>query len=34
VDRVARMELRGTPRPLYSNFLTGYESLPVHFESR
>ncbi|MFD0145696.1 MULTISPECIES: cytochrome P450 [unclassified Streptomyces] len=34
VDKVARMELRGTPRPLYSNFLTGYESLPVHFESR
>lgn len=34
VDKVARMELRGTPRPLYSNFLTGYESLPVRFERR
>lgn len=34
VGRVARMELRGTPRPIYSNFLTGYESLPVHFEGR
>ncbi|MEU6755462.1 cytochrome P450 [Streptomyces sp. NPDC046685] len=34
VDHVGRMELRGTPRPIYSNFLTGYESLPVHFERR
>ncbi|MGW1893544.1 cytochrome P450 [Streptomyces sp. NPDC002004] len=34
VAGVARMELRGTPRPIYSNFLTGYDSLPVHFESR
>ncbi|MGW1373910.1 cytochrome P450 [Streptomyces sp. NPDC002446] len=34
VAGVAGMELRGTPRPLYSNFLTGYESLPVHFEGR
>ncbi|MFG2292832.1 cytochrome P450 [Streptomyces sp. NPDC048603] len=32
--RVARMELRGTPRPVYSNFLNGYESLPVSFEGR
>ncbi|CAM5424079.1 MULTISPECIES: cytochrome P450 [Streptomyces] len=34
VERVGRMELRGTPRPIYSNFLTGYESLPVHFAGR
>jgi cytochrome P450 len=34
VAGVAQMELRGTPRPIYSNFLTGYDSLPVHFESR
>ncbi|MFI1190963.1 cytochrome P450 [Streptomyces californicus] len=34
VDKVERMELRGRPRPLYSNFLTGHESLPVHFEGR
>lgn len=34
VAGVARMELRGTPRPIYSNFVTGYDSLPVHFESR
>ncbi|MFF8267521.1 cytochrome P450 [Streptomyces sp. NPDC016562] len=34
VAHVGRMELRGTPRPIYSNFLTGYESLPVHFERR
>jgi cytochrome P450 len=31
---VARMELRGTPHRIYSNFLNGYESLPVAFESR
>jgi cytochrome P450 len=34
VAEVAEMELRGTPRPIYSNFLTGYDSLPVHFERR
>ncbi|MFJ3279425.1 cytochrome P450 [Streptomyces halstedii] len=34
VSDVGRMELRGTPRPIYSNFLTGYDSLPVHFEGR
>ncbi|MFJ2743745.1 cytochrome P450 [Streptomyces sp. NPDC087440] len=34
VVQVDRMELRGTPRPLYSTFLTGYESLPVHFAPR
>ncbi|MET9763705.1 cytochrome P450 [Streptomyces sp. NPDC006372] len=34
VAEVARMELRGTPRHIYSNFLTGYESLPVHFALR
>ncbi|MFD8012195.1 cytochrome P450 [Streptomyces sp. NPDC058955] len=34
VDQVDRMELRGTPHRLYSNFLTGYESLPVHFAPR
>ncbi|MGW1677373.1 cytochrome P450 [Saccharopolyspora sp. NPDC002376] len=32
VAGVGRMELRGAPRPIYSTFLTGYESLPVHFE--
>lgn len=31
---VGRMELRGTPSPIYSNFLTGYETLPVHFARR
>ncbi|MFI6481034.1 cytochrome P450 [Nonomuraea sp. NPDC050663] len=31
---VARMELRGTPRPIYSTFLNGYESLPVSFAGR
>jgi cytochrome P450 len=30
---VATMELRGTPQPVFSNFLAGYHSLPVHFES-
>ncbi|GGO10098.1 cytochrome P450 [Microbispora rosea subsp. aerata] len=34
VAHVARMELRGTPRPIYSNFVVGYDSLPVHFEGR
>ncbi len=34
VAGVSRMELRGRPRPIYSNFVTGYESLPVHFGSR
>ncbi|WP_432931904.1 cytochrome P450 [Microbispora sp. CA-135349] len=34
VAGVARMELRGTPRPIYSNFVVGYDSLPVHFEGR
>ncbi|RKT88977.1 Cytochrome P450 [Saccharopolyspora antimicrobica] len=34
VARVGRMEQRGVPRPIFSNFLNGYESLPVHFESR
>lgn len=31
---VARMELRGAPRPIYSNFLNGYDSLPVRFDGR
>ncbi|MFI6044569.1 cytochrome P450 [Nocardia sp. NPDC051321] len=33
VAGVARMELRGAPRPLYSNFIYGCDSLPVHFAS-
>jgi cytochrome P450 len=32
--RVARMELCGAPRPIYSNFVSGYDSLPVRFEGR
>ncbi|AXG77926.1 cytochrome P450 [Streptomyces paludis] len=34
VAQVGRMELRGTPRPIYSNFLNGYDVLPVRFEGR
>jgi cytochrome P450 len=30
--RVGRMELNGRPRPIYSNFVSGYDSLPVRFE--
>ncbi|MEU5455138.1 cytochrome [Streptomyces sp. TSRI0445] len=32
VEQVGRMELCGTPRPIYSNFLNGYDDLPVRFE--
>jgi cytochrome P450 len=32
VAAVSRMELSGAPRPLYSTFVSGYESLPVRFE--
>ncbi|WP_197321912.1 cytochrome P450 [Saccharomonospora sp. NB11] len=31
VAGVGRMELAGKPHPIYSNFLTGYDSLPVQF---
>lgn len=34
VAQVARMELCGQPRPIYSNFVSGYDSLPVRFEGR
>ncbi|MFI6763447.1 cytochrome P450 [Micromonospora sp. NPDC050417] len=34
VARVGRMELCGKPRPIYSNFVSGYDSLPVRFEGR
>jgi cytochrome P450 len=32
--RVGRMELCGSPRPIYSTFVSGYDSLPVRFERR
>ncbi|MGC5053366.1 cytochrome P450 [Micromonospora sp. DT48] len=31
--QVARMELCGKPRPIYSNFVSGYDTLPVRFET-
>lgn len=31
--KVARIELRGEPKPLYSTFLRGYSSVPVRLES-
>ncbi|SDI11637.1 Cytochrome P450 [Actinokineospora alba] len=34
VAKVGRMEPRGAPRPIYSNFLNGYKSLPVRFQGR
>ncbi|MFI7549159.1 cytochrome P450 [Micromonospora sediminimaris] len=30
--QVTRMELCGKPRPIYSNFVSGYDTLPVRFE--